>query len=156
MSRRTFTVKFGHVSTIALAGACLCLQARPPAAGARPPLRSVNEYGALKLKSSHGATLLEQGSGWGTFGCEVTITLTVDGTLVRAGYLAHPRGGSISGSARAYIRSATKSGAYYSGTIWLHSGSGAYAGASGSASFSGTIDRSTYAMSLRIAGRMRL
>lgn len=128
----------------------------PESATATASSRYVNEYGSLKLKSSRGATILEQGSGWGSFDCGVSIKLTVDGTLVTASYFAYPHGGELRGSARAYIRSASKAGAYYSGTIWLQGGSGAYAGASGSASFTGTIDRKTYAMSVRIAGRVRL
>jgi hypothetical protein len=157
MKSRTLSVKFRFRAAAALlAWSCLLAGAPAVPARAQSPLRSVNEYGRLSLKSSRGATIFEQGSGWGSFGCAVSITLTVDGTLVRASYLAHPHGGSIRGSARAYIRSANKAGAYYSGTIWLHGGTGAYAGASGSASFSGTINRKTYAMSLRIAGRVRL
>jgi hypothetical protein len=149
----TFTVRVRFGAAV-LASLCLFLLGQADADAAA--LRSVNEYGSLTLKSSKGASILEQGRGWGSFDCAVTISLTVSGTLVTASYTAHPHGGSISGQAKAYIRSASKAGASYTGTIWLHGGSGAYAGASGSASFDGTINRKTYAMSLRISGKVRL
>lgn len=151
-----------HRPALALVLAAVCtlvfLLAGPAPASARAhaSTRSVNEWGALKLKSSRGANILEQGYGWGSFKCGVRIILKVSGTLVTASYLAYPHGGSIAGAARAYIRSASKNGAYYSGTIWLHGGTGSYRGAAGRASFSGTIDRKTYAMSVHIAGRVRL
>lgn len=153
MRDSTFTVKF-RFGAAALAS--LCLLCAQHAGATAAPLRSVDEYGSLTLKSSRGASILEQGRGWGSFDCSVSIRLTVNGTLVTASYLAYPHGGSISGQARARIRSASHAGASYTGTIWLRGGTGAYAGASGSASFDGTIDRKTYAMSLRIAGRVRL
>jgi hypothetical protein len=148
-----FTVRFRFGAAVL---ASLCLMSLQHADAGATSLRSVNEYGSLTLKSSKGASILEQGHGWGSFDCRVTINLTVSGTLVTASYTAYPHGGSIRGQAKAYIRSASKAGASYTGMIWLHGGSGAYAGASGSASFDGTINRKTYAMSLRIAGRVRL
>lgn len=108
------------------------------------------------MQHSSGATIYEQGSGWGTFRCSASIQLRVSGTLVTASYLASCRGGSIRGSARARIRSATTRAASYNGTIALQGGTGRFAGASGSASFDGTINRTSYAMSLHIAGRVRL
>jgi hypothetical protein len=149
----TFTVRFRFGAAV-LASLCMVLSQHADAGAA--PVRSVNEYGSLTLKSSAGASILEQGHGWGSFDCGVSIRLTVSGTLVTASYTAYPHGGSLRGQARAYIHSASRAQASYSGTIWLHGGSGAYAGASGSASFDGTINRKTYAMTLHISGRVRL
>ncbi|HEV3047052.1 MAG TPA: hypothetical protein VGY13_06780 [Solirubrobacteraceae bacterium] len=139
--------------------ACLVLLlalAAPAAAGAGPPLTNVNEYGSLSLEHSKGATIDEHGRGSGTFDCSVYIQLTLSGTLVSAHYSAYPPGGSIVGLASAHIHTATQKFAYFSGTITLDSGTGSYVHASGTASFQGTISRSTYAMSVRVAGRLRL
>lgn len=118
--------------------------------------RYVKEWGSLKLNGSKGATIKERGYGWGSFHCAVYITLTVSGTHVRGRYVAYPKGGAIRGYANARIRSATTKLARFTGTIVLHGGSGRYARSAGRASFDGTIDRHSYAMKLRIAGKVRL
>jgi hypothetical protein len=138
---------------LALLSLALVPQAR---AGARPSLKSVNEYGTLKMQSSKGSTIDEQGSGSGSFSCTVKIELTLSGTLVTASYLAHPHGGSIRGTASARIHSASTVAAIFSGTITLQGGTGSYAHASGTATFDGTINRTSYAMSLHITGKVRL
>ena len=125
-------------------------------AAARPALTSVNEYGSLRMQSSKGSTIAEKGTGWGTFNCSVVIELTLSGTLVTAQYTAYLRGGSISGTARAHIHSATTRAAAFSGTISLSRGTGSRAHASGTAGFSGTINRTSYAMTTHITGRLRL
>jgi hypothetical protein len=139
---------------------CLALLwalAAPASAAAGAALTNVNEYGSLWLERHKGsATIDERGRGSGTFDCNVYIQLTLSGTLVTARYSAYPRGGSIAGVATAHIHSATTQSAYFSGTITLDSGSGSYAHASGTASFDGTISRSTYAMTVRVAGKLRL
>jgi hypothetical protein len=141
------------------APACLILLlalAAPAFAGARPPLTNVDEYGSLSLERNKGSTIDERGRGSGTFDCNVYIQLTLSGTLVTAEYSAYPHGGSIVGTATAHIHAATPRSASFSGTIALGRGTGGYAHASGTASFSGTISRTTYAMTVRIAGRLRL
>jgi hypothetical protein len=130
--------------------------ATPSGAHASSSVTAVNEYGSLSLEHSKGATIDERGRGSGTFSCAVYIQLTLSGTLVTAKYSAYPHGGSIVGTATAHIHSATTKLAYFSGTITLNSGSGNYAHASGTASFAGTISRTTYAMTVRVAGRLHL
>jgi hypothetical protein len=125
-------------------------------ADAQPPLSSVNEYGTLAMQHSKGATISEKGTGRGTFNCSVLIELTLSGTLVTAKYTAYLQGGSISGSATAHIHSATTTVAYFSGTISLNGGTGSRAHASGTAGFAGTINRTSYAMTTHITGRLRL
>jgi hypothetical protein len=120
------------------------------------PLTNVNEYGSLTLEHSKGATIDERGRGSGTFDCAVYIQLTLSGTRVTATYSAYPHGGSIVGRATARIHTATTKAAYFSGTITLTRGSGSYAHSSGTASFQGTISRTSYAMTVRVAGRLRL
>lgn len=141
------------------APACLVLLlalAAAASADASPPLTNVNEYGSLSLEHNKGSTIDERGRGSGTFNCNVYIQLTLSGTLVTAQYSAYPHGGSIVGNATAHIHSATTQSASFSGTITLDRGTGSYAHASGTASFSGTISRTTYAMTVRVAGRLRL
>jgi hypothetical protein len=128
--------------------------AAPACAGASPT--SVNEYGSLRMQSHKGASIDEKGVGWGTFNCSVVIALTLSGTLVTADYTAYLQGGSISGNATAHIHSATTREAVFSGTISLTRGTGSRAHASGTAGFAGTINRTTYAMTTHITGRLRL
>ncbi|HMH47772.1 MAG TPA: hypothetical protein VK538_08655 [Solirubrobacteraceae bacterium] len=125
-------------------------------ASAAASLTSVNEYGSLRVQSHKGSTINEKGLGWGTFNCSVVIALTLSGTLVTANYTAYLRGGSISGTATAHIHSATTKAAAFSGTISLRRGTGSRARASGTAGFSGTINRTTYAMTTHITGRLHL
>jgi hypothetical protein len=127
-----------------------------PTASARPALTDLDEYGTLALENNKGATIDERGRGTGTFNCNVYIQLTLSGTLVRAEYSAYPQGGSIVGTATAHIHSATTKAAYFSGTITLNRGTGRYAAASGTASFQGAINRTSYAMTVRVAGRLHL
>jgi hypothetical protein len=144
-------------SAIVSLGTLLAAAAAAPApAAARPPLRSVDEYGSLRMQSSAHATISEKGTGWGTFNCSVAIVLTLSGTLVTASYTAYLQGGSISGTARAHVHAATTKAAAFSGTITLSRGTGGRSGASGTAAFSGTINRTTYAMTTHITGRLRL
>jgi len=126
-------------------------------ANSSPPLTAVNEYSRLKLQESRGAANIdEKGVGWGSFNCSVVIHLTLSGTLVTGRYTAYLQGGSISGTATAHIHSATTTVARFSGTITLDHGTGSRAGASGTAGFSGTINRTTYAMNTSVVGRLRL
>jgi hypothetical protein len=138
---------------------CLALLfalATAPAAEARPALTSVNEYGSLHIQAHKGSTIDEKGVGWGTFNCSVVIALTLSGTLVTANYTAYLSGGAITGTATAHIHSATPQAAAFSGTISLERGTGSRAHASGTASFAGTINRTSYAMTTHITGRLRL
>jgi len=127
-----------------------------PAAAARPALTSVNEYGRLQMQTHRGSTIDEKGVGWGTFNCSVVIALTLSGTLVSGSYTAYLQGGSITGTATAHIHSATQQAAAFSGTISLSRGTGSRAHASGTAGFAGTINRTSYAMTTHITGRLRL
>ena len=120
----------------------------PTYARASTALTTVNEYGRLQKQSSSGASIEEKGIGWGSFNCSVLIELTLSGTLVTSRYTAYLQGGSISGTATAHIHS--------SGTKTLMRGTGSRSGASGTASFAGTISRTTYAMTTHIAGKLRL
>lgn len=138
-----------------------------PAAGASPPApltrarassayTSVNEVGELKKENSSGTTIDEKGIGKGTFNCSVVMEMTLSGTLVTAKYTAWLSGGSISGTAIAHINSATKTIGYFSGSITLHGGTRGRTHASGTAKFSGEINRIYFNMNTHITGNLRL
>jgi hypothetical protein len=130
--------------------------ARARSTGLHSALTSVNEYGSLRMQHGKGSTVAEKGVCWGSFNCSVLMQMTLSGTLVTAGFTAYLQGGSISGSARAHIRSATVQAAYFSGTVTLHGGTGSRSHASGVAAFQGTINRGSYALSIHISGRLSL
>jgi hypothetical protein len=138
------------------AGCLVLLLALATPASAGASLTSVNEYGRLRLESHNGSTINEKGVGWGSFNCSVLISLTLSGTLVTASYTAYLQGGSISGTATAHIHSATTTAASFSGTISLKHGTRSRAHASGTARFSGTINRTSYAMTTHITGKLHL
>jgi hypothetical protein len=144
----------GPVASVAAAGA------RPLGPLARARVSSaytpVNEYGELKKESSSGTTINEKGIGTGSFHCSVVMEMTLSGTLVTAKYTAYLSGGSISGTATAHIHSATKTTGYFSGTITLHGGTRGRTHASGTAKFSGEINRIYFNMKTHITGDLRL
>jgi hypothetical protein len=117
---------------------------------------SVNEVGELKKESSSGTTINEKGIGKGSFNCSVVMEMTLSGTLVTAKYTAWLSGGSISGTAIAHINSATKTIGYFSGSITLHGGTRGRTHASGTAKFSGEINRIYFNMNTHITGNLRL
>jgi hypothetical protein len=144
----------GPLTSVANAGA------RPLTSSARArtssALTSVNESGELEKQSSSGANIDEKGIGKGTFHCSVVMELTLSGTLVTAKYTAYLSGGAINGTATAHIHSATKTTGYFSGTITLHGGTRGRTHASGTAKFSGEINRTYFNMKTHITGELRL
>jgi hypothetical protein len=116
---------------------------------------SLNESGNLHLTSKHGFTLNEQGSASGTVVGPIYVHLKiVSTTRVTAEMSIYPKGGSISGYATAsYHREKTT--AHFSGSLSINRGSGSYSHAHGSGlSFSGTIQRSNDAVTVRVSGRV--
>lgn len=115
----------------------------------------LNESGRLHLTSHHGFTLNEQGSATGTIRGTIYIHLTVSSTNhVSAEVNIYPHGGSLTGDASAsyHVHGATAS---FDGTMRIVRGTGGYAHASGSGlSFSGTIQRSSDAVSVSLRGHM--
>jgi hypothetical protein len=141
------------VSVAAAATRPLAPLARAHASSA---LSAVNETGELKKESSSGTTIDEKGTGKGSFNCSVVMEMTLSGTLVTAKYTAWLYGGSINGTAIAHINSATKTVGYFSGTITLHGGTRGRTHASGTAKFSGEINRIYFNMNTHITGNLRL
>jgi hypothetical protein len=116
---------------------------------------SLNDSGRLHLTSHHGFTLNEQGTASGTISGTIYIHLHVVSTNhVTAEVSIYPKGGSLTGQASA---SYSPSGAVasFAGTMNVARGTGSYSHASGSGlSFSGTIQRSNDAVTVRVAGHM--
>jgi hypothetical protein len=151
-----------HYRTIARTVPALALAAALVGAGTSvaAPARaartiSLSDTGRLHLTSHHGFTLNEQGTASGTISGTIYIHLHVVSTnRVTAEVNIYPHGGSITGYASASYH---PSGgiATFNGTISIARGTGRYSHAHGSGlSFTGTIQRSTDAVTVRVNGRM--
>jgi hypothetical protein len=116
---------------------------------------SLYENGRLQLTSHHGFTLNEQGSAYGTISGTIYIHLHVVSTNhVTAEVNIYPHGGSLTGYASASYH---PSGgvATFNGSMSIARGTGRYSHAYGSGlSFTGTIQRSNDAVTVRVSGRM--
>lgn len=116
---------------------------------------SLSDTGRLHRTSHHGFTLNEEGSASGTVSGKIYIHLNIVSTnRVTAEVSIYPSGSSLTGYATADYR---PSGAVasFSGTITIERGTGRYSGAHGSGlSFSGTVQRSNDAVTVRVSGRM--
>ncbi len=114
---------------------------------------TLNESGNLHLTSRHGFTLNEQGPAKGTVSGTIYVHLKiVSSSHVTAEVNIYPKGGSISGYGTAsYRREGAKGN--FSGSLSINRGSGSFNHAQGSGlSFSGTIQRSNYAVTVRVSG----
>jgi hypothetical protein len=145
------------VSLCALYAASASLEAdgapTPSASSARTI--SLAEHGALHLLSKHGFTLNEQGAASGTIKGTIYVQLKIVSTSrVTAEVSIYPSGGSISGyGTAAYHKGETE--ASFSGTMAVRRGSGSYSRAQGSGlSFSGTIAKSSDAITVQVSGRL--
>lgn len=140
---------------LVLAGARVgpAMASAPEAVAARTI--SLNESGHLHLTSKHGFTLNEVGSASGTVDGTIYIHLTIASIdRVTAEVNIYPRGGSISGYAKAayHVAGATAS---FSGSMSVARGTGSYDHAHASGlSFSGTIARSNDAVTVHLSGQM--
>jgi hypothetical protein len=116
---------------------------------------SLSETGHLRLTSHHGFTLNEKGYAYGTISGTIYIHLHVVSTnRVTAEVNIYPSGGSLTGYARASYHPAGAV-ATFNGTMAILRGTGRYSHASGSGlSFTGTVQRSNDAVSVRVSGRM--
>jgi hypothetical protein len=149
---------------LALAPLAAGASAEPQSAGgarlAGTPARTagtvtLNENGNLHLTSKHGFTLNEQGPASGTVRGTITVHLQIVSTnRVTAEVSISPSGGSITGKATAsYHKGSTM--ASFSGSLAISHGTGSYRNARGSGlSFSGTIQRSNDAITVRVSGRV--
>jgi hypothetical protein len=116
---------------------------------------SLNESGNLHLTSRHGFTLNERGPASGTIAGTIYVHLKiVSSKRVAAEVNIYPSGGSISGYGSASYRREGATGSF-SGSISINRGTGSYNHARGSGlSFSGTIRRSDYAITVHVRGNV--
>jgi hypothetical protein len=116
---------------------------------------SLNENGHLRRTSSHGLKINEQGSATGTIEGTIYIHLElISQNRVRAEVNIYPHGGSLTGFSSASYR-LNGGTASFSGTMSINRGTGSYAHAHGSGlSFSGTIQRLSGAVTVRLSGSM--
>ena len=114
---------------------------------------SLRESGDLHLTSRHGFTLNEQGTGTGTIAGTIYVHLKIVSTKeVTAEMNIYLKGGSITGEASAAYRREGAIG-HFAGSLSIARGTGSYANAHGSGlSFSGTIQRSNYAVTVHVSG----
>lgn len=114
------------------------------------------ENASLALVSEEGAALVEHGKATGTYDAPVTATFAIHPKAVTATVTVFPHGGSITGVAQAsYI--VQNSVGYFGGTFVITRGTGSFKHASGKAlGISGTIDRYTFATTVKAHGEVSL
>jgi hypothetical protein len=143
----------GAVATATVFGTGAAGAASPHARAARSI--DLNDSASLHLQNKHGIELKEGGTAKGNLPGPLYLQLKVTSTRsVSAEVQVYPKGGSVSGSAKASYH-VSGSTATFSGTMEVTKGSGAYSKAKASAlKFSGTIQRSNDAVTVRVSGPM--
>jgi hypothetical protein len=116
----------------------------------------LSENAQLKFTREDGSALVEYGQAAGTYNAPVSTILTIHPTSVTATVTIFPRGGSITGTAQAkYI--VKGSIGYFGGSFTIVHGTGTYRHVSGKAlGISGTINRETFAMTVKAHGEINL
>jgi hypothetical protein len=126
---------------------------------ARSAARAVrlSETARLRLTSRKGFTLNERGSVTGTIAGTIYVHLRiVSSSRVAAEVNIYRPGGSITAHASAAYRRGARQGTF-AGSLSIDRGTGAYAAAKGAGlAFSGTIQRSSYAIAVHVGGRASL
>lgn len=153
------------LATAFAAGASIALALGPvgtSAAASVPAARQartivLNDTGNLHETAHHGFHLDEQGTASGTIKGSIYIHLDITSTNhVTAEVNIYPSNGSLTGEGSARY-GANGGQATFSGTLSISRGTGSYAGAHASAlSFSGTIQRSNDATTVRVSGDLTI
>jgi hypothetical protein len=112
------------------------------------------ESAHLELTKEEGAELTEHGHATGTYNAPMAATFTIHPRSVTVVVTVYPHGGSITGSAQAsYV--VQKSTGYFGGSFTVTHGTGTFRHASGRAlGFSGTINRYTFATTVKAHGEV--
>lgn len=153
------TTRFGRTAgTLLATGVCaLALTSGTAGAsgsGARAARTlSLNDTAHLHKTAHHGLNLYESGTASGSIGGSISLHLDVVSTnRVTAQLTVSTRSGSIKATASGSYRN-NGATASFSGTMSIVGGTGSYSHAHGSGlSFSGTIQRTTDATSVRVSG----
>ncbi len=116
---------------------------------------TLNDSGHLHKTSSKGFNLYESGQATGSIGGTVTLSLDVVSTThVKAELTVHARGGTMTGTASGSYHNLGAT-ASFTGTLSITHGTGSYSHAHGSGiSFSGTIQRASGAVTVRVDGSL--
>lgn len=137
---------------------CAAASATVPSRSAHAA-RAVFLYENAYLRLTHTnneSTLNERGTAYGTFRAPLTAFLRVSAEHVNAIFTIYPHGGSITGRASARFKIQGHTG-YYGGTLTIVHGTGAYRHASGrNIGISGTINRISFALTVKAKGWMKL
>lgn len=143
----------GALATAVVFGTGAAGAASPRAHAARS--MNLNDSASLHLQNKHGIELKEGGTAKGSLAGPLYLQLKVTSTRsVSAQVQVYPKGGSISGSAKASYRVAGST-ASFNGTMTITKGSGTYSKAKASnLSFTGTIQRSNDAVTVHVSGKM--
>ncbi len=112
----------------------------------------LRELGHLRYVNGNESTLDEHGNASGTFNGSLAARLTISAEHVSAVFTIYPRGGSVTGKAWANFVVRGHTG-YYGGTLKIVHGTGAFRHASGAnIGISGTIDRYSFALVVKVDG----
>lgn len=115
---------------------------------------NITETANLRLVRKSGSILYERGTATGTLPGNVTARFDVKVTKVTGSVTIYPRsGGSLTINVVGYPDSAGTN-AKFSGTMAVRSGTGRYARAVGSGRFEGTVNRRTWAATVRATARL--
>lgn len=147
---RTLATVVAVISLLALvaSGLAAAALAAPSAHAARRHAHHITGTAYLHLVRKSGNTLYERGTATGTLSGSVSATFVTSVTKVTGTVTFYPRsGGSLTMSAVGYPQSAGTI-ARFTGSMAVRRGTGRYARAVGSGTFSGTANRRTWAITV--------
>jgi hypothetical protein len=165
----SFNIEHRRAAAILISVAIACLVGVGPASSTVVPSRravhhspiatsartlNLVETGSLHLVSHHREVLTEKGSGSGTLSGSIMVRLTLSYSEAAVSYTAYPPGGTIVGHGEGSIYAQGHT-ARFNGTASITGGTGKYAHASGNVKLTGTLQRKTYAFTVRVEGKMR-
>jgi len=114
---------------------------------------NVNERASLHLTRKSGSTIYQAGTATGTLPGTITSRFHVTVTRVTGSFKVTTRGGTLTMSVNGSPRSGGTV-ARFAGTMRVVGGTGKFAGARGSGTFSGTVNRRTWAANVSASGRL--
>lgn len=145
----------GNLRVVAITALLALVPSTAAAAPSAQTARTVNvsERANLHLVRKSGSTLYQAGTATGTLPGTITSRFKVTITRVTGSLTIRTRGGTLTMSVNGTPRS-TGMVAKFGGTMRVTSGTGKFARASGSASFSGAVNRRTWAAIVSATGRL--
>jgi hypothetical protein len=129
-------------------------QSTPIAVAARE--LTLHETGNLHLVSHYHEQIVETGHGTGTLSGSITVKMTLAFSHASVTFIAYPSsGGTVAGYGEGTIYAGGKT-AHFTGNATISGGSGRYAHASGrNIHLEGTLQRHTFALYVKVEGKMR-